>query len=87
MLPVSSFAVASPGSSSEAGTSGLHTYTADSALAAILGQRKGAKPSGKESTVRKEGLTKGTGKDPEKEQEKDAKKSSKPAKRRPDAKS
>ena len=87
VLPASSFAVASPGSSSEAGTSGQHTYTAESVLVAILGQRKGAKPYGKESTVRKEGLTKGTGKDLEKEQEKDARKSSKPAKKRPGAKS
>ena len=83
VLPASSFAVSSPGSGSESGTSRQHTYTAESALAAILGQKKEAKPSSKESTVRKEGLTKGDGKDAEK----GAKKTPKPDKKRPGGKS
>ena len=48
VLPSSSFAVASSGSGSEAGSSKQRSYTAESALAAILGQKKEAKPSSKE---------------------------------------
>ena len=44
-LPSPSFAVASPGSGSDSGTSRQRTYTAESSLAAILGQRKGVETS------------------------------------------
>ena len=86
LLPASSFAVASPGSSSEAATSGQHTYTAESSLAAIVGQKKETKPSSKGSTSKKEGLTKSGSKDVEKEQKKNEKKDPKSSKKRPETK-
>ena len=83
VLPTSSFAVASSGSGSESGTSKQRSYTAESALAAILGQKKEAKPPGKKSTERKEGSPKSADKDAEK----DTKKKSKSDKKRSGGKS
>ena len=82
VLPSSSFAVASSGSGSEVGSSKQRSYTAESALAAILGQKKEAKPTGKESAVQKEASPKHVVKDAAKDQKKDATKSPKPSKKR-----
>ena len=87
VLPCSSFAVASSGSGSEAGSSKQRSYTADSALAAILGQKKEAKPASKGSTGRKEASPKCVVKDSAKDQKKDATRSPKPGRKRPGSKS
>ena len=86
VLPSSSFAVASSGSGSETGSSNC-SYTAESALAAILGQKKEAKPTSKESAVQKEASPKNVVKDSAKDEKKDATKSPKPFKKRSDSKS
>ena len=82
VLPSSSLAVASSGSGSEVGSSNQRSYTAESALAAILGQKKEAKPTGKESAVQKEASPKHVVKGSAKDQKKDATKSPKPSKKR-----
>ena len=87
LLPCSSFAVASSGSGSEAGSSKQRSYTAESALAAILGRKKEAKPASKESTGRKEASPKRVVKDSAKDQKKDATRSPKPARKGPGSKS
>ena len=87
VLPSSSFAVASSESGSEVGSSKQRSYTAESALAAILGQKKEAKPTSKESAVRKEASPKLVVKDSAKSQKRDATKSPKPSRKRPGSKS
>ena len=87
VLPSSLFAVASSESGSEVGSSKQRSYTDESALAAILGQKKEAKPTSKESAVRKEASPKLVVKDSAKSQKRDATKSPKPSRKRPGSKS
>ena len=68
VLPTTSFAIASPGSGSDAGTSKQRTYTAESSLAAILGQKKELKPVKKSSVANKEASNKSAEKESSKDQ-------------------
>ena len=68
VLPTTSFAIASPGSGSDAGTSRQRTYTAESSLAAILGQKKELKPVKKSSVANKEASNKSAEKESSKDQ-------------------
>ena len=85
VLPSSSFAVASPGSGSDSRTSRQRTYTAESSLAAILGQE--LKPVDKGPVAKKESSKKNSGKESVKDQDKDDQKNPVPTKKRPGAKS
>ena len=87
VLPSSSFAVASPGSGSDSGTSRQRTYTAESSLAAILGQKKELKPVDKEPVTKKGSSKKNSGKESVKDQVKDGQKSPAPTRKRPGANS
>ena len=86
-LPSSSFAVASPGSGSDSRTSRQRTYTAESSLAAILGQKKELKPVDKGPVAKKESSKNNSGKESVKDQDKDDQKNPVPTKKRLVAKS
>ena len=68
VLPTTSFAIVSPGSGSDAGTSRQRTYTAESSLAAILGQKNELKPVKKSSVANKEASNKSAEKESSKDQ-------------------
>ena len=87
VLPSSSFAVASPGSGPDSGASRQRTYTAESSLAAILGQKKELKPVDKGPVVKKDSSKKNSGKESVKDQDKDGQKSPAPTRKRPESKS
>ena len=87
VLSSPSFAVASPGSGSDSGTSRQRTYTAESSLAAILGQKKELKPVDKEPVAKKETSKKSSGKESVKDQDKGGQKGPAPTRKRSGVKS
>ena len=82
VLPATSFAISSPVSGSGAGTSRQRTYTAESSLAAILGQKKEPKPVKKTCVDKKEAGNKGAEKESSKDQSREEPKSTKSIGRR-----
>ena len=87
ILPSPLFAVASSGSGSDSGTSRQRTYTAESSLAVILGQKKELKPVDKDPVAKKQSSKKSSGKESVKDQDKDGQIGPVPTRKRPGAKS